>query len=253
MIAVLTAMVTLFAPVDLVGEEGAKPKILVLDLSNGAELSDTKMEALSDAIVTAISGAPVEVLSALDLRRTMEQKQALVALGCTRDDCLLDLASAWSARYLLAGSLAAFKGRMILNLKLIDARGGALKVLLRETQEAEPETITALARISAAKVRQALGGPPPTDEELAVLKAAKVPLVGLSVGGISLAVVAYALLVDRLGAVAFAEQAQAVAADPVLGPHLADQSAASAARSNLLLVGASVGFGSAAWLWWKGW
>ena len=141
---------------------------------------------------------------------------------------------------------------MILNLKLIDSNNDNLKVLLRETHEAKPEALTALARISAAKMRQALGGPAPSAAEKAVLQAGRVPLVALSVGVVSSGVLAYALLVDRLAAVDFATRAQAVSGDPVLGPHLRDQSDAALARSHLFLAGSALGFGAASWLWWKG-
>ncbi len=242
----------LAAPVELAGEDGERAKIIVLDLVNGADLSDARLEALGDAVVSALSGAPVEVLSAADLRKTVEVKASQSALGCFQGDCLLDLAKAWQARYLLTGSLASFQGQMILNLKLIDSHNDNLKVLLRETHEAKPEALTALARISAAKMRQALGGPAPSAAERAVLQAGRVPLIGLSVGAVSAGLLAYAMLVDRQAAVDFATRAHAASTDPVLGPHLRDQSDAALARSHLIMGGSALGFGVATWLWWKG-
>jgi TolB-like protein len=247
-------LVLLFAaPVELATEDGERAKIIVLDLVNGTDLSDARIEALGDAVVSALSGAPVEVLSAADLRKTIEIKASQSALGCIQGDCLLDLAKAWQARYLLTGSLASFKGQMILNLKLIDSKNDQLKVLLRETHESKPEALTALVRISAAKMRQALGGPAPSDAERAVLRAGVTPLIGLSVGAVSAGMMAYALFGERRVALDFGARAELAAADPVLGPHLRDQSDVSLARSHLIMAASAVGFGAATWLWWKGW
>ena len=251
---VLAALVIcLSAPVALEQNTSGRPKIIVLDLANGADLDEVRLSALNDALVTALSGAPVEVLSAEDLRATMAHRQALTAMGCLRAECLLDLASAWQARYLVTGSLASFKERLILTLKLVDTQAGKVKVLLRETQEAEPGTITALTRVTAAKMRQALGGAPPTSQELAVLRAQRVPVWGWSLGALGAAAVTYALAVDRRAAIDMAERAVARADDPVLAPHFADQSQVILARSQWTLAAGSLGLGAAAWLWWKGW
>ena len=173
--------VLLMAPVQLDPQGAQRPKIIVLDLVNGAELADAQIEALGDAIVTALSGAPVEVLSAADLRKTIEVKASQSALGCVQGDCLLDLARLGRRATSSPDRSLSFEADH-LNLKLIDSDNDNLKVLLRETVEAKPEVLTALARISAAKVRQKLGGPPPSDEERAVLRAENVPLIGLSIG-----------------------------------------------------------------------
>jgi TolB-like protein len=165
------AFALLSAPLQLSAEADQQAKIIVLDLVNGTELDEARLEVLGDAIVSSLAGAKVEVLSAADLRKTLEFKAEQSALGCQQQSCILDLAKVLQARYILSGSLASFKGQFILNLKLIDTKNGNLKVLLRETHEAEAGALTALARISAAKMRQALGGPPPSDAEMAVLKA----------------------------------------------------------------------------------
>ena len=252
-LALAALVICLGAPVALEPNTSGRPKIIVLDLANGADLDDLRLSALNDALVTALSGAPVEVLSAEDLRATMAHRQALTAMGCMRPECLLDLASAWQARYVVTGSLAAFKERLILTLKLVDTHQGKVKVLLRETQEAEHGTITALTRVTAAKMRQALGGAPPTSQELAVLRAQRVPVWGWSVGALGVAAITYAIAVDRRTAIDLAEQALARADDPVLAPHFADQSQAVLTRSQWTLAAGSLGLGAATWLWWKGW
>ena len=244
--------VLLMAPVQLDPQGAQRPKIIVLDLVNGAELADAQIEALGDAIVTALSGAPVEVLSAADLRKTVEVKASQSALGCVQGDCLLDLAKAWQARYILTGSIAEFKKQIILNLKLIDSDNDNLKVLLRETVEAKPEVLTALARISAAKVRQKLGGSPPSDEERAVLRAENVPLIGLSIG--------LAGLGGLIGASWFQLEASDRAAraldaptDPIIGPYHADRALASAETAQGLVAGSAVAFALAYWSGSMGW
>ena len=71
--------VLLLAPVELAPEGKQKPKIIVLDLVNGADLDEARLEALGDAVVTALSGAPIEVLSAADLRKKVELKASQTA------------------------------------------------------------------------------------------------------------------------------------------------------------------------------
>ena len=241
----------LFAPVELAPEGKQKPKIIVLDLVNGADLDEARLEALGDAVVTALSGAPVEVLSAADLRKTVEVKASQSALGCVQGDCLLDLAKAWQARYVLTGSIAQFKNQIILNLKLIDSNNDNLQVLLRETVEAEPAALTALARVSAAKIRQKLGGPPPSSEELSVLRAKNVPLVGLSLG---LAGVGGMLTAGwyQLQANDSAELALIRANDVILGPYHADRSEASVSVARWSVAVSTVLLASAYWSWSQG-
>jgi len=241
----------LLAPVDLASDGERNPKIIVLDLVNGADLDDARLEALGDAVVTALSGAPVDVLSAADLRKTVEVKASQSALGCVQGDCLLDLAKAWQARYVLTGSIAQFKNQIILNLKLIDSSNDNLQVLLRETVEAEPAALTALARVSAAKIRQKLGGAPPSDDEISVLRARNVPLVGLSLG---LAGVGSALTAGwyQLKANDAKERALDVADDAILGPFYADRSVASVTVARWSIAASTVLFASAYWSWSQG-
>ena len=243
--------VLLLAPVELAPEGKQKPKIIVLDLVNGADLDEARLEALGDAVVTALSGAPVEVLSAADLRKTVEVKASQSALGCVQGDCLLDLAKAWQARYVLTGSIAQFKNQIILNLKLIDSNNDNLKVLLRETVEAEPTALTALARVSAAKIRQKLGGPPPSSDELSVLRAKNVPLVGLSFGlaGVGGLLTAgwYQLQANDSGQLALAESS-----DRILGPFHADRSDAAVGIARWSIGISAALFVSAYWSWSQG-
>ena len=239
------------APVELASDGDEKPKIIVLDLVNGTDLEEAQLEALSDAIVSALSGAPVEVLSAADLRKTVAVKATQSALGCHQGDCLLDLAKAWQARYVLTGSLASFKGQMILNLKLIDSDNNNLKVLLRETLEAEPEALTALTRVSAAKVRQALGGPPPSDAEMAVLEAGKIPVVGLTLGALSF-VASAGVLWFQLQANEAGDRALGIARDPIAAPYYADQSDTHVASARWFALGSSVTLALATWSWVNG-
>jgi len=243
--------VLLLAPVELAPEGKQKPKIIVLDLVNGADLDEARLEALGDAVVTALSGAPIEVLSAADLRKTVEVKASQSALGCVQGDCLLDLAKAWQARYVLTGSIAQFKNQIILNLKLIDSNNDNLQVLLRETVEAEPAALTALARVSAAKIRQKLGGPPPSSEELSVLRAKNVPLVGLSLG---LAGVGGMLTAGwhQLQANDSAQRALDAANDRILGPYHADRSDAAVSVARWSVGVSAVLLTSAYWSWSKG-
>ncbi|HBU49480.1 MAG TPA: hypothetical protein DEB46_14330 [Myxococcales bacterium] len=193
--------------VGLQAEDGAtRPKVLVLDLVNSAELTPETLEALQDAILGGLSGAPVQIMGAADIAKLMEVQQGNVTLGCLRDDCLFDLAKAWQARYVISGSLAMVARRAILNLKLLDAGAEVPKVLHRESHESEPKALTALVRVTAARMRQALGGSPPTDKEMEVLKVARLPRLGLALSLVSSAFGAFAV-VSHLDAKASAETA----------------------------------------------
>jgi TolB-like protein len=246
------AFALLSAPLQLSAEADQQAKIIVLDLVNGTELDEARLEVLGDAIVSSLAGAKVEVLSAADLRKTLEFKAEQSALGCQQQSCILDLAKVLQARYILSGSLASFKGQFILNLKLIDTKNGNLKVLLRETHEAEAGALTALARISAAKMRQALGGPPPSDAEMAVLKADKVPLFGLSLG-LGAATLAGFGIAAQIQTLSAADAALLQADDRILGPFHASLARRNAVQARWLFSGAALAFGVAAYAWLGGW
>jgi hypothetical protein len=230
----------------------AKPRVVMLDLVNGTEMSDAQIEGLSAAIVAGLSGAPIDLLAAAELRQALTLQQSQVALGCQRDDCLVDLAGALDARYIIAGSLAAIGNLVVLNLKLLDVSVG-VKVTHRESHQARPEALVGLARVTAAKMRVALGGAPVSEAELAVLKARKVPLIGLGLGIVSggLSVVAG---VVHLRARSTLEGALADhASDPVAGPFLVDRGIAQAVLRNALLGGAGLAGIAAALSWRQGW
>ena len=73
--------------VGLQAEDGAtRPKVLVLDLVNSTELTPETLEALQDAILGGLSGAPVQIMGAADIAKLMEVQQGNVTLGCLRDD-----------------------------------------------------------------------------------------------------------------------------------------------------------------------
>ena len=63
--------VLLLTPVELAPEGKQKPKIIVLDLVNGADLDEARLEALGDAVVTALSGAPIEQERPKAIRESM--------------------------------------------------------------------------------------------------------------------------------------------------------------------------------------
>lgn len=244
------------APAPTVGlqaEEGAdRPKVLVLDLVNSTELDLAQVEALQDAILGGLSGAPVQIMGAADIAKLMEVQQGNVALGCLRDDCLFDLAKAWQARYVISGSLAMVADRALLNLKLLDAGAEVPKVLHRESHESEPKALTALVRVTAAKMRQALGGPPPTEKEMEVLKVARLPRAGMALSLVSAVLGSFAV-VSHLGAHEAAENALAYRQDGLaVDLHLGLMEGHLNQR-NLLLGSAMVTGFAAMYAWIKQW
>jgi hypothetical protein len=107
--------------------------------------------------------------------------------------------------------------------------------------------------VTAAKMRVALGGAPVTEAELAVLKARKVPLLGLGLGIVSggLSVLGGVM---HLRAAATLEGALADhATDPVAGPFWVDRGRDQAALRNALLGGAGLAGVAAALMWRQGW
>jgi len=249
----IIAQVATAPQVGLEAEAGESlPKVLVLDLINSTELDAGQLEALQDAILGGLSGAPVQVMGAADIARLLEVQQGNVALGCLRDDCLFDLAKAWQARYVISGSLAMVAERAILNLKLLDAGAEQPRVLHRESHEAEPKALTALIRVTAAKMRQALGGPAPTAKEMEVLKVARLPVLGMSLSLISVVLVA-AGTASHLGAVNSSKDAVGLAHDPLaVGFHLTNLEG-SLSQRNLLLGLALTGGMGATYAWMKKW
>lgn len=233
-------------------EEAGKPKVLVLDLVNSTELKPGQVEALQDAILGGLSGAPVEIMGAADIAKLLEVQQGNVTLGCLRDDCLFDLAKAWQARYVISGSLAMVAERAILNLKLLDAGADVPKVLHRESHEAEPRALTALIRVTAANMRQALGGPPPTEKELEVLKVAKVPVLGLSLGavGVLTGLVGGYFHMQAIGA---ANEALEYEQDPLVVDHFLLQMNAQRANRNISLLTMTVLTAASAYAWRQRW
>jgi len=239
--------------VGLQAEDGAdRPKVLVLDLVNSTELDPGQVEALQDAILGGLSGAPVQIMGAADIAKLMEVQQGNVTLGCLRDDCLFDLAKAWQARYVISGSLAMVADRAILNLKLLDAGAEVPKVLHRESHESEPKALTALIRVTAARMRQALGGSPPTEKEMEVLKVARLPRLGLALSLVSSALGAFAV-VSHLGAKTAAENALEYRQDGLaVELHLGVMEGHLAQRN--LLIGSALMTGLAAsYAWMKQW
>jgi len=232
--------------------ERGRPKVLVLDLIDGTELGEARANALQDAILAGLAGAPVEVISASDLRVLLDQQETVQALGCMRSSCLLDLAGAFQARFIIAGSLASFGERTALTLKLIDADGGDARVLHRESHEALPDALTALARVTAAKMRQAMGGPPPNEAELAVLKAGEVPLFGLSAGILSATGFVTSALIFHRRALEHAGAAISHADDPVAGPMFRERTLSAQRQRNLTLTLSTLIGGVATVLWRRG-
>jgi hypothetical protein len=248
MTAALLAAALLAAP----PAGAAAPRVVMLDLVNGTEMSEAQLEAISGAIVAGLAGAPIELLAAAELRQALLLQQSQIALGCQRESCLVDLAGVLEARYVIAGSLASIGGIVVLNLKLLDVSQG-VKVAHRESHQARPEALIGLARVTAAKMRVALGGPPVSEAELAVLKAPKVPLLGLGLGIASSALAVYAGAVHLQARGIFEQAVADHAADPVSGPFLVDRGNRQVTVRNALLGGAAVAALAAALSWRQGW
>ena len=239
--------------VDLHVQEGAdRPKVLVLDLVNSTELDLAQVEALQDAILGGLSGAPVEIMGAADIAKLMEVQQGNVTLGCLRDDCLFDLAKAWQARYVISGSLAMVADRALLNLKLLDAGAEAPQVLHRESHESEPKALTALVRVTAARMRQVLGGQPPTEKEMEVLKVARLPRLGLALSIVSSALGTFSV-VSHWGAKTAAENALEYRQDGLAVELHLEIMESQIAQRNLLLGSAVLTGITASYAWMKQW
>ena len=142
--------------------------------------------------------------------------------------------------------------RAILNLKLLDAGAEVPKVLHRESHESEPKALTALIRVTAARMRQALGGSPPTEKEMEVLKVARLPRLGLALSLVSSALGAFAV-VSHLGAKTAAENALEYRQDGLaVELHLGVMEGHLAQRN--LLIGSALMTGLAAsYAWMKQW
>lgn len=144
-------------------------RVLVLDL-HGEGVDAAIPVAVRDTLVSYLQASDgLEVLSAEDMRRTLDVEAEKEALGCKADaSCLAEVAGALGARFLLYGSAAKLGDVVAVNLSLYDARAGV--AVARESIEINelgrlPTEVRRAAKVMFAQVGVVLpaehGGPSP--------------------------------------------------------------------------------------------
>jgi hypothetical protein len=113
------------------------PQLLVLELET-VEVSEERARLIGGRIAdTLAEQAGFETLTADDLRQIVDLAAEKELAGCDQNACLIEVANAMGARYVVFGRVGAFddSGAMLLQLSLFDA--DQAKPIAREEVQAE--------------------------------------------------------------------------------------------------------------------
>jgi len=100
-----------------------KPRLLVLDLETTGNLPEDIATAMGQVLVSELQTiGRHDVLSSKDLVALLQLEQQKQMVGCNDDACLIEIAGALDATWLIAGGLSVLGQQARLNLKLMDAK-----------------------------------------------------------------------------------------------------------------------------------
>ena len=105
--------------------EGAKPKLVVLDLAPAGGMSPELAATLTQALTTELAATgPFDVVSSGDVRTLLGLERQRQMAGCAEESesCLTELAGALGARFVMSGSLAQLGDAVQLTLQTLDTR-----------------------------------------------------------------------------------------------------------------------------------
>lgn len=178
------------------------PRVLLLDLS--AVGIDAESVRLITGVVSSLAGEcdGASVITGADLRAVLEVSAAQQASGCDEQSCLVELADALGARYVLYGDVGTLGDAYVVTLNLLDAHEG--KAEARRSVEVKAlDGMASALRPAVNDLLSPLGGIP-----LAGAPAGPSPM--LLVGGVTAGAGALAAL--GLGAASLV--AEGIASDP---------------------------------------
>ncbi len=172
----------------------APARVLVLDVRTEG---DAQLAAvLSNEVATVLGrGGAIEVLSSEDLRRLADVAATREATGCADDGaCLAEIGAAMGARYVVSGTLGRVGTATLVQLSLFDVERG--HSIARESGEAAgADGIIGATRGVAERLRGALVPAEPTRLPVVPLAVA-VGGGALALGGVTVAALAYPVVVD---------------------------------------------------------
>lgn len=98
-----------------------KAKMVVLELTGGADIETPVKESLTEAITAEVDARSYfEVVSSVEVRTMLSVERQRELTGCSENNCMAELAGALGAPFVLSGSLTRLGTVYQLNLQVID-------------------------------------------------------------------------------------------------------------------------------------
>ena len=156
-----------FATAGLAADEVARPRVLVLPPTSTVVDAATAGSIANLILVEVSRERRLDVISADDVKRLAELEGEKQALGCTRTDCLAELAGALGARYVIFGDVGPLGAQKILNLNLFDSQTASAVnrtttrfTAVEELPDVLPGVVGQLIAPLAATTKPTAAGPP---------------------------------------------------------------------------------------------
>ena len=175
-----------------------RPRVLVMDFRNDGV--DAKVVAIiRDALTAELAkNTALDVLSTEDMRRSLDVEAQKAAVGCTDDQCMVEIANALGADYIVFGNIGTLGDLYVGNMSLLDAKHGTSAG--RESIEVHSlEDLPAAIRSSGAHLADVAA--PTTATTGAFASPLLYAGAGAFVGGAALCVVGAALSAGPYGVI----------------------------------------------------
>ncbi len=116
-------------------KSAAHPRLAVTDLKAGSGVDDRAGSSLSSVLAADAARLGFDVIAQSEIASMLGYQKERAALGCSEDGCLVDIAGALGAEFVLSGELARVGSRAHISLALLQPGKG--KVAARSAGFAE--------------------------------------------------------------------------------------------------------------------
>ena len=165
------------APAGATAAPVARPQLLVLNL-DAIDVPPDKVSILNGRMASLLSArTDVETITSADMQAMAQIDATKASMGCDEASCLLEMASALGARYVIYGRVGRLDDVILLQISLFDASVGkpisrqeAQGSQLKELSEKLPRTLNdLLAPLGGAAITEAAVVETPPSEPLPML------------------------------------------------------------------------------------